>query len=193
MLGHLSSLGKKQEGEVFRIAENTEGKADETDESEGDDGDEHENERYQEFGIPIVLGSFPVTNSKDEVSDTASTFQYEGELLPVMWDDGEPKQRVIHKWSDWMSLSDVFIFEDILTQDILEKYFKKCTGFISDGDLAINWDGIDRRDRAKQCSGTSIHVLWIVGPSDLSFCHCIRMGTVLGHIIRHETSQRTVQ
>ncbi|GJJ08913.1 hypothetical protein Clacol_003133 [Clathrus columnatus] len=46
-----------------------------------------------------------------------------------------------------------YIFEDILTKDILEKYFEKCVGFITDGDLAVNWD-IPDREHAKQRSGT---------------------------------------
>ncbi|GJJ15857.1 hypothetical protein Clacol_010135 [Clathrus columnatus] len=217
-----------REAEVFEISENND-----NNKGKGDESDEHENEEHQEFGIPIILGCFSVTNSKGEVSDTASIFP-EGEIsFPTIWnDDGpelssnlqtveskpkskqssnppitvelnEPEERVhvrllistqgvplehargprqllqavLHAMIGYsvifrrrwlhrdVSIGNVLLmktpkkrkrivgFENILTNDILEKYFKEYAGFITDGDLAVNWN-IPDRERAKQRSGT---------------------------------------
>ncbi|GJJ13659.1 hypothetical protein Clacol_007915 [Clathrus columnatus] len=204
-----------READVFGIVN------EQADESDNDDvdGDEHEDEKHQEFGIPVVLGCSLVTNLEGEVSDTASTFPCEGKALLTLWDDDGPKQSsssssqtvepevpeervhvrllistqgvplehargpkqllqaILHAMIGYsvifkrrwlhrdVSIGNVLLmkkakkrkrimgFEDILTKDILEKYFEKCVGFITDGDLAVNWDTSDR-EHARQRSGT---------------------------------------
>ncbi|GJJ08156.1 hypothetical protein Clacol_002364 [Clathrus columnatus] len=225
---------RTQEARVFGIAENNDEVKDEQAGGGDNDGDEREDEKHQDFGIPVILDCFFGNKlRRRNIRYCFGTLPIDGRSLSTFWDDdgseqssnlrtGEPKpkkpkpnidpppvescdpeervhahlvistqgvpldnadgprqllQAVLHAMIGYsvifnrcwlhrdVSIGNVLLmktpktrkgingFEDILTQDILEKYFKKCTGFISDGDLVVNWDQVDR-ERAKQRSTT---------------------------------------